>query len=195
MKIVGTNINFVLLDINSVKEKNELILTLTNISYLPRELKPNEYKKFKLTVYGIEQLELAKESISEFLNDYVDIEQTENKTLEFWSDQHKIGEFGFEKFKEEVAELDKADWIENYKQALKIYYRDYDQQIKLSRLENEFLSKLENLIKDEVRKSDKKLEFFNENSSKSESITDKLNLLKRLDNIKTEYLTKCKNVE
>jgi hypothetical protein len=195
MKIVGTNINFVLLDIKSVKEKNELILTLSNVSYLPRELKPNEYKKFKLTVYGIEKLELANESISEFLNDYVDIEQTENKTLEFWSDQHKIGEFGFENFKEEVAELDKADWIENYKQALKIYYRDYDQQTKLSRLENEFLSKLENLIKDEVKKSDKKLEFFNENNSKSESITDKLNLLKRLENIKTEYLTKCKNVE
>ncbi len=195
MKIVGTNINFVLLDIKSVKEKNELILTLSNVSYLPRELKPNEYKKFKLTVYGIEKLELAKESISEFINDYVDIEQTENKTLEFWSDQHKIGEFGFRKFTEEVADLDKADWIENYKQALKIYYRDYDQQTKLSRLENEFLSKLENLIKDEVRKSDKKLEFFNENSSKSESITDKLNLLKRLENIKNQYLTKCKNVE
>lgn len=195
MKIVGTNINFVLLDTKSVKEKNELILTLSNVSCLPRELKPNEYKKFKLTVYGIEKLELAKESISEFLNDYVDIEQTENKTLEFWSDQHKIAEFGFEKFTEEVAELDKADWIENYKQALKIYYRDFDQQTKLSRLQNEFLSKLENLIKDEVRKSDKKLEFFNENSSKSESIIDKLNLLKRLENIKTEYLTKCKNVE
>tara|TARA_R110002049_G_scaffold53831_2_gene150238 strand:- start:879 stop:1466 length:588 start_codon:yes stop_codon:yes gene_type:complete len=195
MKIVGTNINFVLLDIKSVKEKNELILTLSNVSYFPRELKPNEYKKFKLTVYGIEKLSLAKESISEFLNDYIDIEQTENKTLEFWSDQHKIGVFGFENFKEEVAELDKADWIENYKQALKIYYRDYDQQTKLSRLENEFLSKLENLIKDEVKKSDKKLEFFNENSSKTESITDKLNLLKRLENIKTEYLTKCKNVE
>ena len=124
MKIVGTNINFVLLDIKSVKEKSELILTLSNVSYLPRELKPNEYNKFKLTVYGIEKLELAKESISEFLNNYVDIEQTENKTLEFWSDQHKIGEFGFDKFTEEVAELDKADWIENYKQALKIYYRD-----------------------------------------------------------------------
>uniref|UniRef100_UPI00404B967D hypothetical protein n=1 Tax=Gelidibacter sp. TaxID=2018083 RepID=UPI00404B967D len=195
MKIVGTNINFVLLDIKSVKEKNELILTLSNVSYLPRELKPNEYKKFKLTVYGIEKFELAKESISEFLNDYIDIEQTENKTLEFWSDQHKIGEFGFEKFTEEVAELDKADWIENYKQALKIYYRDYDQQTKLSQLENEFLSKLENLIKDELRKSDKKLEFFKENSSKSESITDKLNLLKRLENMKMEYLKKCKNVE
>ena len=59
---------------------------------------------------------------------------------------------------------------------------------------NEFLSKLDNLIKDEVRKSDKKLEFFNKNSSKSESITDKLNLLKRLENIKNQYLTKCKNV-
>ena len=195
MKIVGSNINFVLLDIKSIKEKNELILTLSNVSYLPRELKPNEYKKFKLTVYGIEKFGLAKDSISEFLNDYIDIEQTKNKTLEFWSDEHKIGEFGFEKFTEEVAELDKADWIENYKQALKIYYRDYDQQTKLSRLENEFLNKLENLIKDELRKSDKKLEFFKENNSKSESITDKLNLLKRLENMKMEYLKKCKNVE
>jgi len=195
MKIVGTNINFVLLDIKVDKENNELNLTLSNVSYLPRELNPDEYKKFKLTVYGIENLELAKKSISDYLNDYFDIELTENNTLEFWSEQHKIGEFGFEKFSEEVAELDKADWIENYKQALKIHYRDYDQQTKLSRLENEFLSKLENLIKDEIRKSDKKLEFFKENSSKSESITEKLNLLKRLENIKMDYLTKCKNVE
>lgn len=179
MKIVGTNTNFVLLDVKNDNENNGLSLILSNVSYLPRELKPDEYKKFKLTVYGIENLELAKESISKFLNDYFDIEQTENKTLEFWSDQQKIGEFGFEKFTEEVTELDKADWIENYKQALKIYYRDYDQQTKLSRLENEFLSKLENLIKDEIRKSDKKLDFFKENSSKSESITDKLNFLKR----------------
>jgi len=195
MKIIGTNTNFVLLDVKDDKENNRLSLTLSNVSYLPRELKPNEYKKFKLTVYGIENLKLAKESISEFLNDYFDIEQTENKTLEFWSEQHKIGEFGFEKFTEEVAELNKADWIENYKQALKIHYRDYDQQTKLSRLENEFLSKLENLITDEMRKSDKKLEFFKGNSSKSESITDKLKILKRLENIKIDYLTKCKNVE
>jgi hypothetical protein len=195
MKIVGTNINFVLLDIKVDKKNNELNLTLSNVSYLPRELNPDEYKKFKLTVYGIENIELAKKTISDYLNDYFDIELTENNTLEFWSEQHKIGEFGFEKFSEEVAELDKADWIENYKQALKIHYRDYDQQTKLSRLENEFLSKLENLIKDEIRKSDKKLEFFKENSSKSESITEKLNLLKRLENIKMDYLNKCKNVE
>jgi len=195
MEIVGTNINFVLLDIKVDKENNELNLTLSNVSYLPRELNPDEYKKFKLTVYGIENLGLAKKSISNYLNDYFDIELTENNTLEFWSEQHKIGEFGFEKFSEEVAELDKADWIENYKQALKIHYRDYDQQTKLSRLENEFLSKLENLIKDEIRKSDKKLEFFKENSSKSESITEKLNLLKRLENIKMDYMNKCKNVE
>lgn len=195
MKIVGTNTNFVLLEIKEDQRCNGLSLTLSNVSYLPRELKPNEYNKFILNVYGIKNIELAKKSISEFLNDYLDIEQTENKTLEFWSDQHKIIEFGFEKFSEEVTELDKADWIKNYQQALNIYFRDYDKQIKLSRLENEFLNKLDNLIKDEKKKSDKKLEFFKENSSKSESITDKLNFLKRLENIKSDYLMKCINVK
>ena len=78
MKIIGTNTNFILLGVLHEKKINGLNLILTNISYFPRELNPSDYKKFKLTITGIENLAVLKKELSEFIRHYIDVELTEN---------------------------------------------------------------------------------------------------------------------
>jgi hypothetical protein len=97
MNIVGTNINFILLEIINEQNSSDLKLVLSNMESYPRKLEPKKYKRFELELIGIEKKAELKVKLAEYLNNYLDIEKTENNNLDFWSDNYQIGEFKIEK--------------------------------------------------------------------------------------------------
>jgi len=195
MKIIGTNTNFILLDVLHEKEINSLNLILSNISYFPRVLNPSEYKKYKLTLTGIEKLNVVKKELSEFIRHYIDVELTENGTLVFWSDNHKIGEYQVGNFSEEICDLEKEDWIENYRHLLKEYYKQSDFFTKESLLHTWFFERLDKFINEERKKAEKKCEFFKNDKAKVDAQNEKVSLVDRLENIKEQYLAEYRKVE
>ena len=195
MSIVGTNINFILLEIIDEKNTNDIKLVLSNMNSYPRKLEPNKYKRFDLELIGIEKKAELKLKMAKYLNSYLDIEKTENNNLDFWSDNYQIGEFKINKFKENISELNKKDWTKNFQSLLDLYYRESDRTTKESLLHNEFLEKLKALNDDVTKKHEQKTEFFKDDKAKMEALNAKLNLSNRIENLRLKYILELGRIE
>ena len=195
MNIVGTNINFILLEIIDEKNTNDLKLVLSNMNSYQRKLEPNKYKSFVLELIGIEKKAELKLKMTECLNNYLDIEKTENNNLDFWSDNYQIGEFKINKFKENISELNKEDWTKKFQSLLDIYYRESDRTTKESLLHNKFLEKLKALNEDVTKKHEQKTDFFKDDKTKMEALNAKLNLSNRIENLRLKYISEINEFE
>lgn len=195
MNIVGTNINFILLEIIDEQNTNDLKLVLSNLESYPRKLEPNKYKRFDLELIGIEKKSELKLKMTEFLNNYLDIEKTENNNLDFWSDNYQIGEFKIDKFNENISEFSKEDWIKNFQSLLDLYYREFDRTTKESLLLTDFLEKLKALNDDVKKKHEQKMEFFKNDEMKMKSLNAKLNLSNRIENLRLKYIAEIEKIE
>ena len=195
MNIVGTNINFILLEIIDEQNSSDLKLVLSNMESYPRKLEPNKYKRFELELIGIEKKAELKVKLAEYLNNYLDIEKTENNNLDFWSDNYQIGEFKIEKFDENISELSKEDWTKNFQSLLDLYYRESDRTTKESLLQSKFLDKLKALSDDVTKKHEQKIEFFKNDKTKIESLNAKLNLSNRIENLRLKYISEINKIE
>jgi hypothetical protein len=195
MNIVGTNINFILLEIINEQNSSDLKLVLSNMESYPRKLEPKKYKRFELELIGIEKKAELKVKLAEYLNNYLDIEKTENNNLDFWSDNYQIGEFKIEKFDENISELTKEDWTKNFQSLLDLYYRESDRTTKESLLQSKFLDKLKALSDDVTKKHEQKIEFFKNDKTKIESLNAKLNLSNRIENLRLKYISEINKIE
>ena len=195
MNIVGTNINFILLEIIDEQNSSDLKLVLSNMESYPRKLEPNKYKRFELELIGIEKKAELKVKLAEYLNNYLDIEKTENNNLDFWSDNYQIGEFKIEKFDENISELSKEDWTKNFQSLLDLYYRESDRTTKESLLQSKFLDKLKALSDDVTKKHEQKIKFFKNDKTKIESLNAKLNLSNRIENLRLKYISEINKIE
>ena len=195
MNIVGTNINFILLEIIDEQNNSDLKLVLSNMESYPRKLEPNKYKRFELELIGIEKKAELKVKLTEYLNNYLDIEKTKNDNLDFWSDNYQIGEFKIEKYNENISELSKEDWTKNFQSLLDLYYRESDRTTKESLLQSKFLEKLKALSDDVTKKHEKKIEFFKNDKTKIESLNTKLNLSTRIENLRLKYISEISEIE
>ena len=195
MNIVGTNINFILLEIIDEQNSSGLKLVLSNMESYPRKLEPNKYKRFELKLIGIEKKAELKVKLTEYLNNYLDIEKTKNDNLDFWSDNYQIGEFKIEKYNENISELSKEDWTKNFQSLLDLYYRESDRTTKESLLQSKFLEKLKALSDDVTKKHEKKIEFFKNDKTKIESLNTKLNLSTRIENLRLKYISEISEIE
>ncbi|AWH72685.1 hypothetical protein DCS32_00405 [Dokdonia sp. Dokd-P16] len=194
MKIVSANLNFILLDIVDEKNSSGLKLKLTHTNHFPRKLEPNQFKNYELQLNGIEKKEKLKTELEKFIDDYLDIEQTETKTLDFWSDGHQIGEFKIDSFLEIVTELEKEDWIENYQNLLNFYYQQSDLTNKESRLQTKFLDRLKKLKEEELKKYERKSEFFKDNKDKINELNERRNLANRIEQLRQQFISELKNI-
>jgi len=195
MNIVGTNINFILLEIINEQNSSDLKLVLSNMESYPRKLEPNKYKRFELELIGIEKKAELKVKLAEYLNNYLDIEKTENNDLDFWSDNYQIGEFKIVTFNENISELSKEDWIKNFQSLLDLYYRESDRTTKESLLQSKFLEKLKALSDDVTKKHEQKTEFFKHDKTKIESLNAKLDLSNRIENLRLKYISEIDKIE
>ena len=195
MNIVGTNINFILLEIIEEQNSSGLKLVLSNMESYPRKLEPNKYKRFELKLIGIEKKAELKVKLTEYLNNYLDIEKTKNDNLDFWSDNYQIGEFKIEKYNENISELSKEDWTKNFQSLLDLYYRESDRTTKESLLQSKFLDKLKALSDDVTKKHEQKIEFFKNDKTKIESLNAKLNLSNRIENLRLKYISEINKIE
>ena len=161
----------------------------------PRKLEPNKYKRFELKLIGIEKKAELKVKLTEYLNNYLDIEKTKNDNLDFWSDNYQIGEFKIEKYNENISELSKEDWTKNFQSLLDLYYRESDRTTKESLLQSKFLEKLKALSDDVTKKHEKKIEFFKNDKTKIESLNTKLNLSTRIENLRLKYISEISEIE
>ena len=161
----------------------------------PRKLEPNKYKRFELKLIGIEKKAELKVKLTEYLNNYLDIEKTKNDNLDFWSDNYQIGEFKIEKFDENISELSKEDWTKNFQSLLDLYYRESDRTTKESLLQSKFLEKLKALSDDVTKKHEQKIEFFKNDKTKIESLNAKLNLSNRIENLRLKYISEINKIE
>ena len=194
MKIVSANLNFILLDIIDEKNSRGLKLKLTHTNHFPRKLEPNEFKNYELQLDGIEQKEKLKTELTKFLDDYLDIEQTETNILDFWSDGHQIGEFKIDSYLENVTELEKKDWIENYQNLLNFYYKQSDQINAESRLQTKFLDRLKKLTEEESKKYERKMQFFKDDKEKINALNERMNLANRIEQIRQQFISELKNI-
>ncbi len=195
MKIVSPNLNFILLDIIDEKNSSGLKLKLTHTNHFSRKLEPNEFKNYELQINGIEKKEKLKTELTKFINDYLDIEETKTNVLDFWSDGYQIGEFKVENFIEVVTELEKEDWIENYQNLLDFYSKQSDQVDKESRLQTKFLDRLQKLSEEEIKKYERKLEFFTNNKNKINALNERMNLANRIEQMRKQFISELKNIE
>ncbi|WP_271394090.1 hypothetical protein [Aequorivita sinensis] len=170
-------------------------LKLTHTNHFPRKLKPNEFKNYELHLNGIEKKEKLKTELKKFIDDYLDIEQTETKMLDFWSDGYQIGEFKIDSFLEIVTELDKEDWIENYQNLLNFYYKQFDLTNKESHLQTKFLDRLKKLKEEELKKYERKSEFFKEDKDKINALNERMNLANRIEQMRQQFISELKNIE
>ena len=195
MNIVGTNINFILLEIIDEQNGNDLKLILSNMESYPRKLESNKYKRFELKLIGIEKKEQLEVELTKYLNTYLDIEKNENDNLDFWSDNYRIGEFKIEKFNENISELSKEDWTKHFQSLLDLYYRESDRKTKESLLQSKFLEKLKALSDDVTKKHEQKIEFFKNDKAKIDSLNEKLNLSNRIENLRLEFISEISKTE
>jgi len=195
MKIVNTNLNFILLEIIDEKNSNVLNLRLTNRGTIPRKLEPSDYKKFELQLNGIEDKKRLKSELSKFLNDFINIEKTKDNYLDFWSELSQIGEFKVDNYIENLTELNKEDWIVDYQNLLNSFYKHYERNIEEAHLQSEFLERLKKLNVEEIKKYERKIEFFKNDKEKIESLKNRMNLATQIEKIREQFISELKNIE
>ncbi|WP_302885289.1 hypothetical protein [Wenyingzhuangia gilva] len=195
MKIVNTNLNFILLEIIDEKNSNGLNLKLTNTGTIPRKLEPNDFNKFELQLNGIEDKKRLKNELNKFLNKYIDVEKTKDNYLDFWSEQNQIGEFKVENYIENITELNREDWIMNYQNLLNSFYKQYDKNTKETHLQSKFLERLKKINEDEIKKYERKIEFFKNDKEKIESLKNRMNLLYRIEKMSEKFISELNNIE
>ena len=144
MIIVNSNHCFTLLEILKVENSNKIILKLTQNDGISREFEPEKFDKLELILSGVSNPDKLQKKLSEFINEYIDIEETEKNILDFWSDGYQIGEFEVMEFTENVSEYQKQDWINEYDLLVKKYYNEYDLNSKENRLNSKLIKKLKN---------------------------------------------------
>ncbi|AUC15805.1 hypothetical protein BTO06_11885 [Tenacibaculum sp. SZ-18] len=195
MNIISANLNFILLDVIDQKNSSGLKLKLTHTNHFPRKLKPKEFKNFELKLIGIEKKTKLKTELKKFTDNYLDIEEIENGILDFWSDSYQIGEFKVDSFVENVSELTKEDWIDNYQNLLNFYYKQNDEKTKESILQTKFLDRLKKLTEEEIKKYERKSEFFKDDEDKINALNERMNLANRIEQIRQQFISELKNIE
>ena len=185
---------FVLIKVVSENNADEVKLYLSSSNFFSKEFNLTDFKKNELTLIGIENREKLISELNNYLNCYIDIEKLENGKLDFWSDQTQIGEFIVDKFEEKTTNFDKSDWIESYEYLLNEYFKKEEISSKEIRLNNGFISKLENFIEQERIKNEQKSEFFKTDSIKLNSIKEKSDLIDKFENIKNQYLSELRKI-
>ncbi|MCG2432179.1 hypothetical protein [Aequorivita xiaoshiensis] len=194
MKIVSSNLNFILLDVIDEKNSSGLKLKLTNLNHFPRKLEPKEFKKFELKLIGIEKKTKLKTELEKFADNYLDIDEIKTGILDFWSDGYQIGKFKVDSFVENVMELTKEDWIDNYQNLLNFYYKQDDEITKESILQTKFLDRLKKLTEEEIKKYERKSEFFKDDKDKINALNERMNLANRIEQIHQQFISELKNI-
>jgi hypothetical protein len=100
MKIVDENKMFTLISVDKTTEGNSVKLELNGNPLLPGEFDANKYRKCQLIIHGLKDENKFLREIRKFVKSYIDIEELENKKLDFWSDGNQIGEFEFDRYDE-----------------------------------------------------------------------------------------------
>ena len=177
-----------------MENSNKIILKLTQNDGISREFEPEKFDKLELILSGVSNPDKLQKKLSEFINEYIDIEETEKNILDFWSDGYQIGEFEVMEFTENVSEYQKQDWINEYDLLVKKYYNEYDLNSKENRLNSKLIKKIEELIESENAKDIIKLKFL-KNELRVKSINEKSKFIKRLENLKNQYLDEYKNLK
>jgi hypothetical protein len=190
MKIVNEDIMFTL---NSVDKKLELEnavkLELNGNPFLPRDFNGKEYSQYQLIIYGLKNQNDFIKKISEYVGELIDVEELENKKLDFWSDAYQIGEFEFEKYEEIVKPFEKEDWVNEHKSLVDYFYKQSDLQTKNTVRWRKFIDNLEFFLKQESKKSEMKNEFLKDSQESINANKKAVELSNRILNLIEQYKT------
>lgn len=151
---------FTLISVNKKTEVGSSVqLELGGNPFFPRNFKAEDYKKRELKIYGIKEENEFIEKVSQFIGEYIDVEELENKKLDFWSDGYQIGEFEFYKYEEIVSPFQNEDWIAEHKSLIDYFHRKSDSQTKDNIRWRKFIENLEFFLKKDIENSEAKNEF------------------------------------
>ncbi len=159
MKIVNENKIFTLISVDKTTEGNSVKLELNGNPFLPREFNAKKYFKYQLVIYGLKNENKFIKEISEFIESYIDIDELENKKLDFWSDGYHIGELEFDGYDEIVEPYEKEDWIKEHKELIEYHHRNSDNSIKDFYRRRKFIDNLEVFLNKEIGNYKTKNEF------------------------------------
>ena len=163
----------------------ELILDV-NI-FFSRTINIDNYKKLKLKIYGINNDKQFINEIEKYVNENIDFEEIENKKLDIWSDAHKIGEYAFDKYEEEISEYDVQDWINEFKRLNTFFYQIYDAQTKKSLLWNDVIKNLTFQLDKEIKNTELKNEVVEKDSEVFNRNISKMKFAKKIITIIEQY--------
>ena len=188
MKIVNKDKMFTLISVDKkIDSEGAVKLELNGNPFLPRDFNSKEYCKYQLIIYGIIEQNKFIKKISEYVGGFIDIEELENKKLDFWSDAYQIGVFEFEKYEEVVKPFEENDWIKEHKSLIDYFYKQSDLQTEDNVRWRKFIDNLEFFLKKESGNSEMKNEFL---EGKTESINANkkaVALTKRIFNLIEQY--------
>ena len=160
MKIVNSDINFVLESVEKTNSSNSISIELNRNPFIPREFNKEEYVRCKLVIEGFERPNQTVDILKKYIGDFIDIEKTENGTLDFWSDGQQIGEFKYKDYQEEITKYQQSDWISEHQKLIEYYYNQTDQSTQDYIKWKKFVDNLEfNTIK-EIENLKSKNQFF-----------------------------------
>lgn len=188
LKIINANKMFTLISVDKkVDARNTIEVGLNGKPSLPRNFKAEEYRKYKLIVYGLKEEEGFIEKMSKFIGDSIDIEELENKKLDFWSDAYQIGAFEFDSYEEVVIPFGKEDWIAEHQSLIAYFYKQVDKYRKDKVRWRKFMDNLEFFLQKEVFNSEAKNEFLKDKGEVVNKNKKTIDLANRILNLITEY--------
>lgn len=187
MKIVDENKIFTLISVDKTTEGNSVKLELNGNSFLPRDFDAKQYFKCQLIIHGLKDEDKFLKEISEFVESYIDIEELENKKLDFWSDGYQIGEFEFDKYDEIIEPFEKEDWIAEYKGLIEYHYQNSDNRIKDYVRWRKFIDNLEVFLKKEIGNNEAKNEFLTDKQESVKMNKRAIELANKIQNLIEQY--------
>jgi len=188
LEIVNKDKMFTLISVIKKTEiKNAVSLKLDGNPFLQRDFTGENYRKYELIIYGIKEENEFIKRINEFVGDYIDFEELENKKLDFWSDGYQIGEFKFDTYKEIITPFEKEDWIEKHKFLIKYFYEESDFHRNDSVRWRKFVDNLEFFLKKEIKNSQAKTEFLRDKQKSGNDNKKAIELANKILNLVEQY--------
>lgn len=169
MKIVNSNINFVLESVELGEKPNSIEIKLNRNPFIPKEFQSEDYKHCKLILEGLKNSKKSRAILSEFLESFIDIEELDNNILDFWSDGIQIGEIEFKNYYEEIKEFEEKDWISEHRKLIQYFHNQSNQSTQDYIKWRKFLKNIEFNTKKEIDNLESKNEFL-QVKNKQESV-------------------------
>jgi hypothetical protein len=178
---------FTLISVDNTTKENTVKLELNGNPFLPRDFDTKKYFKYQLIIHGLRRKNEFLKEVSKFVDDFIDIEELEDKKLDFWSDGYQIGEFEFEKYEEIIEPFEKKDWISEYKSLIEYYYQNSDNRTKDYIRWRKLIDNLEVFLNKEIGNYEVKSEFLADNQEVVNSNKKAIELANKIQNLIEQY--------